>query len=49
MAYCLRLISEYVHQTAPQKVGEVLVNLGLTSLNEFQQLMEDLFKDKRVP
>ncbi|MGI6149139.1 MAG: iron-containing alcohol dehydrogenase [Firmicutes bacterium] len=37
----------YVHQTAPQKVGEVLVNLGLTSLNEFQQLMEDLFKDKR--
>jgi len=38
---------KYVHQAAPQKVGEVMVALGLTSLLEFEQLMEDLFKDVR--
>lgn len=33
----------YINQVAPQKVGEILRNLGLTSLNEFQQLMDDVF------
>lgn len=34
---------KYTHQTAPQKVGEVMVNLGLTSISEFKQLMDDFF------
>jgi len=38
---------KYVHQAAPQKVGEVLSALGLTSLLEFEQLMDDLFHGKR--
>ena len=32
---------------SPAKSGEVMVALGLTSLLEFEQLMEDLFKDVR--
>ncbi|NLM39963.1 MAG: iron-containing alcohol dehydrogenase [Firmicutes bacterium] len=33
----------YINQVAPQKIGEILKNLGLTSLNEFQQLMDEFF------
>ncbi len=38
---------KYINQAAPQKVGEVIAALGLTSLLEFEQLMDELYAEQR--